>query len=92
MQRYLRPDLLADAGIDDFDTWAATFGADRRPRSSWPPTAAASGMKTRFARFANVPELLRMWHVSADVKTAEDLNLPSPIWPRPATASGHRRP
>ena len=26
MQRYLRPDLLAAAGIEDFDTWAATFG------------------------------------------------------------------
>jgi hypothetical protein len=24
MQRYLRPDLLSDAGIDDFDSWAAT--------------------------------------------------------------------
>ena len=26
MQRYLRPDLLAAAGIEVFDTWAATFG------------------------------------------------------------------
>src|SRR5699024_5923147 len=31
-----------------------------------------------FARFQNVPELLRMWHTFADVKTAEDLNLPTP--------------
>jgi N12 class adenine-specific DNA methylase len=35
-------------------------------------------MQTRFAKFANVPELLRMWHVSADIKTAEDLKLPTP--------------
>jgi hypothetical protein len=35
-------------------------------------------MKSRFAKFRNVPELLRMWHLSADIKTAEDLNLPSP--------------
>jgi hypothetical protein len=35
-------------------------------------------MKSRFARFANVPEMLRMLHVPADVKTAEDLALPIP--------------
>ena len=29
MQRYLRPDLFADAGVEHFDQWAATFGADR---------------------------------------------------------------
>src|SRR5690606_30912068 len=34
-------------------------------------------------KFQNVPEMLRMWHVSADVKTQEDLNLPIPqIVPR----------
>lgn len=26
MQRYLRPDLLLEADIPDFDTWAGTFG------------------------------------------------------------------
>ena len=26
MSRYLRPDLLARAGVEDFDSWAATFG------------------------------------------------------------------
>ena len=35
-------------------------------------------MKSRFARFANVPEMLRMLHVAADVKTADDLDLPVP--------------
>jgi hypothetical protein len=31
-----------------------------------------------------VPELLRMWWVSGDVKTAEDLNLPRPeLFARP---------
>ena len=36
-------------------------------------------VKSRFARFRNVPEMLRMWHVFADVKTAADLNLPVPV-------------
>jgi len=35
-------------------------------------------MQSRFAKFRNVPELLRMWHVSADIKTAADLDLPTP--------------
>jgi len=35
-------------------------------------------MHTRFARFPNVPEMPRLWHVFADVKTAEDLQLPAP--------------
>ena len=47
-------------------------------------------MKSRFARFANVPEMLRMLHVAADVKTAEDLDLPVPdLKPR---ADGQRAP
>jgi len=35
-------------------------------------------MKSRFASFRNVPEMLRMLHVSADIKTADDLKLPVP--------------
>ena len=47
-------------------------------------------MKTRFAKFQNVPEMLRMWHVFADVKTADDLDLPTP--PLRARADGKRVP
>ncbi|MBG6214498.1 hypothetical protein RCH23_002269 [Cryobacterium sp. CAN_C3] len=44
------------------------------------PTGGGSfRLKTRFAKFQNVPEMLRMWHVFADVKTAEDLHLPTPL-------------
>ena len=47
--------------------------------------------KTRFAKFTNVPEMLRRWHVSADIKTGEDLKLPVPaLAPRPA--DGQRAP
>lgn len=35
-------------------------------------------LKERFANFQNVPELLKMFHTFADVKTAEDLQLPTP--------------
>jgi len=36
-------------------------------------------MKTRFASFRNVPEMLRLFHVAADIKTAADLQLPVPV-------------
>ena len=78
MQRYLRPDLLEAAGIDSFDAWAATFG-QLVTQMEMSPTGASFRLKTRFARFCNVPEMLRMWSVFADVKTAEDLDLPIPL-------------
>ncbi len=78
MQRYLRPDLLAAAGVEHFDTWAATFGQTVTEIEMAPTGGGNYRMNTRFARFQNVPEMLRMWHVFADVKTAEDLNLPTP--------------
>jgi len=78
MIRYLRPDLLDAAGIEDFDTWAAAFG-EVVTGIELSPDGARPRMKSRFARFKNVPELLRMWHVCADVKTAEDLQLPVPL-------------
>ena len=77
MQRYLRPDLLATAGIEDFDTWAATFG-EVVAGVELSPDGSTFRMKSRFAKFTNVPELLKMFHVAADVKTAEDLDLPTP--------------
>ena len=77
MQRYLRPELLDQAGIESFDEWAATF-AKVTTTVELAPDGATFRNQSRFARFCNVPELLRMFHVAADVKTAEDLGLPTP--------------
>ena len=77
MQRYLRPDVLDAAGLTDFDVWAATFG-EVATDLELTPDGGGYKMKSRFSKFRNVPELLRMWHLSADIKTAEDLNLPTP--------------
>jgi hypothetical protein len=89
MLRYLRPDLLDAAGVADFDTWAATFG-----QTVTEVELAVDGgsfrMKSRFARFHNVPELLRLWWVAGDVKTTEDLQLPRP--PLAAGPDGSRVP
>ena len=91
MQHYLRPDLLESAGITDFDTWAATFGETVDQIEMAPEGGSSFRQKTRFARFTNVPEMLRRWHVSADIKTGEDLKLPVPaLAPRPG--DGQRAP
>jgi N12 class adenine-specific DNA methylase len=78
MQRYLRPDLLEDAGISAFDSWAATFGQVVTQVELAPEGGENFRIKSRFAKFANTPEMLRMFHVAADIKTADDLNLPVP--------------
>jgi N12 class adenine-specific DNA methylase len=78
MQRYLRPDLLREAGVEDFDAWAATFGRTVTEIEMAPTGGGSYRQATRFAKFQNVPEMLRLWHVFADVKTAEDLMLPTP--------------
>ena len=91
MQRYLRPDLLDAAGIEDFDTWAATFGQTVTAIEMAPEGGDSFRQNTRFARFTNVPEMLRSWHVSADIKTAEDLKLPAPALP-PRPGDGQRAP
>jgi len=78
MQRYLRPDLLEAAGISVFDSWAATFGQVVTQVELAPEGGDSFRMKSRFASYRNVPEMLRMFHVSADVKTADDLKLPVP--------------
>ncbi|PXX53950.1 N12 class adenine-specific DNA methylase [Nocardia tenerifensis] len=89
VQRYLRPDLLEDAGIRNFDEWAATFGKTKTELemsvdgNSW-------NLKTRLVGFRNVPELQRIFHVAADVKLPEDLKLPVPKLAR--RADGQRAP
>jgi len=81
---------LKQAGIEDFDQWAATFG-DVVSGIEVAPDGSGFRVKSRFARFTNVPELLRVFHVFGDVKTAEDLRLPAPpLAPRPG--DGQRAP
>lgn len=89
MQKYLRPDLLHDTGLTDFDSWAATFG-QTVTKLEMRPAGDGFRVKDRFAAFQNVPELLAMWHVPADVKTSRDLGLPVPAIARDHT--GRRTP
>jgi N12 class adenine-specific DNA methylase len=54
MTLFLRPDVLADAGIAAFDQWAATFGKRSRASRS-PPMAAACGRKAALRSFTTCP-------------------------------------
>lgn len=78
MQRYLDPQRLEQVGITDFDSWAATFG---EVVTGFETNVVGDKvqLRSRFARFQNVPELLTMFHEFGDVKTSEDLNLPVPL-------------
>ena len=77
MQSYLHPDLLADVELRAFDSWAATFGRTHTALEL-APDGSSYRMQTRFARFQNVPELLTLYRQVADVRTTEDLDLPTP--------------
>ncbi len=77
MQRYLQPRRLAELGLQQFDAWAATFG-ESVTALEISPDGSGYRMHTRFARFINVPELMRVFGEVADIRTAEMLNLPVP--------------
>lgn len=77
MQRYLQYNTLVNAGLEHFDSWASTFG---EPVSTieLAPEGTGYRMKTRFAKFYNLPELMSMFKEVADIKTADMLELPTP--------------
>lgn len=76
MTHYLRPDLLTDAGLTTFNEWARTFTATEQKIES--TVSGDLAVKPRVARFQNMPELLTMWGVFADVKTRSQLDLKIP--------------
>jgi N12 class adenine-specific DNA methylase len=77
MKRYLAPEALEAAGMAAFDAWAANFG-ETVTSLEVTPDGGGYRMKTRFAKFVNLPELLTMFRDFADVQTADMLNLPRP--------------
>ncbi len=67
MQRYLQYNQLKAQGLGHFDAWANMFG-DTVTAIEMKPTGSGYRQFTRFAKFNNVPELLRMYHQTADVQ------------------------
>ena len=77
MQRYLQYDALAQRGLAHFDAWASTFG-ETITAMELAPEGTGFRLRTRFARFFNLPELTSMFREVADIQTADMLNLPVP--------------
>ena len=77
MQRYLRPDLLTNAGLQTFDDWAGTFG-EVVSQLEIKPAGNGFQMKNRFSKFVNIPELMQMYKEFADIQTPDMIKLPVP--------------
>ncbi|MDR1185105.1 MAG: DEAD/DEAH box helicase family protein, partial [Coriobacteriales bacterium] len=77
MQRYLQYDTLTQNGLQHFDSWASTFGKTVTA-IELAPEGTGYRARTRFAKFFNLPELMSMFKMVADIQTADMLNLPVP--------------
>ncbi len=77
MMRYLQTPLLHKLHLQNFDAWASTFG-ETTTAIELAPEGNGYRAKTRFAKFYNLPELISLFKESADIKTADMLNLPVP--------------
>ena len=77
IMRYLQYDTLQKLHLGHFDSWAASFG-ETVTAIELSPEGTGYRAKTRFARFFNLPELISLLKESADVQTADMLNLPVP--------------
>ncbi len=77
MQRYLQMAALKKEYLHNFDAWAANFG-ETVTAMELSPEGKGYRLKTRFAKFYNLPELMCMFKEVADIQTADMLNLPVP--------------
>ena len=77
IQRYLQYDRLQQMGMGHFDCWASRFG-ETTTALELAPEGTGYRARTRFAKFFNLPELMNMFKEIADIKTADQLHLPTP--------------
>ena len=77
MQNYLRPDLLAAAGVADINDWGATFTA---PVSTVEVNATGTSLRTvtRVGKFCNLQELLALSSIFTDVVTRDQVPVELP--------------
>ena len=77
VMRYLQYDMLQKKGLTHFDCWASVFG-ETTTAIELAPEGTGYRVRTRFAKFFNLPELMAMFKEAADIKTSDQLNLPVP--------------
>ena len=78
MMRYLQHDMLKRNSLTHFDCWASAFG-ETTTAIELAPEGTGYRARTRFAKFFNLPELMNLFREAADIKTADQLNLPTPM-------------
>ncbi|MBQ9210157.1 MAG: DEAD/DEAH box helicase family protein [Clostridia bacterium] len=77
MQRYLQYGTLQRNNMTHFDAWASTFG-ETSTAIELAPEGTGYRARTRFSKFFNLPELMSMFKEVVDIKTADQLKLPTP--------------
>ena len=77
MMRYLQHDMLQRKHLTHFDCWASTFG-ETATAIELAPEGTGYRARTRFSKFFNLPELMQLFKEAADIKTADQLRLPTP--------------
>ena len=77
MMRYLQHDMLKRNSLTHFDCWASAFG-ETTTAIELAPEGTGYRARTRFAKFFNLPELMNLFREAADIKTADQMNLPTP--------------
>lgn len=78
MMRYLNYDFLANHNnMQNFDNWVSTFGVQKK-EYELAPAGNKFKERTRIAEYSNLPELISMFKLIADVRTSDTLNLNVP--------------
>ena len=77
MMRYLQHDTIQKKRLAHFDCWASTFG-ETTTAIELAPEGTGYRARTRFSKFFNLPELMTLFKEAADIKTADQLHLPTP--------------
>ncbi len=90
MQNFLRPDLLAAAGVADINDWGATF-TTRISTVEVSPSGTGMRAVTRVGGFCNTRDLLALSSVFTDVVVREDLMAANVAITLPHLVGGQRQ-
>lgn len=78
MMRYLNYDFLSKHNnMQNFDNWVSTFGVQKK-EYELAPAGNKFKERTRIAEYSNLPELLSMFKIVADIRTSDTLKLKVP--------------
>lgn len=77
MEKYLHFDKLNGLGFGTFDSWASTFGMVVSALEVT-PTGQGFRQHKRFAKFCNIPELMKVFREVADIVTSNMVDIQRP--------------